>query len=173
MAGQAIRTTARSSPKSRYERQQRYAAPGDVSEETLYSGYGRARGPSRDRYRITTVEVEVVWAPGMYANVRDSPRRVHKLSDVRRISSQVDLWGGVCDLQLELFWGTRVWLEQLPAHVAEQIQRIVKAVEAQYLARRATMLYRCVRSTAGNQEKACSCHCIAAFCSRKSRAASP
>lgn len=114
----------------------------EVGDAPVYSGFSRKRGTLQDTYRITTTGIEIKWAPR--SRLQATRRMFVSFAYVRRISGHSKLLGNMYDLELELVWGTRVRLEQLPADVVKQVERIVEAVRHQYLARRSRMLARCV-----------------------------
>lgn len=126
------------------------AARGEADEggdDLLYTGAGRVQRMSLwPVYRITLVGVEISWPRGSGVRVAGKVQRSFPFKEVRRFSQTLDLVAaGLCDIALDLVWGSHITLERIPLEVAAQMQAIVAAEQEHYLRRRATMLDRCVQ----------------------------
>uniref|UniRef100_A0A7R9ZWS0 J domain-containing protein n=1 Tax=Pyrodinium bahamense TaxID=73915 RepID=A0A7R9ZWS0_9DINO len=132
---------------SRYEKiKQKRAksqAAQDLKDAVVYAGRSRVRRSVWSEYRITMGKIEIFWKLGPYVCSRGvQAHKIVQFQEVRRIRNRVDLQDGRCDVELELVWGTRLVLEQLPQEVAAHVIQFVTTARQRQEAKRARILDR-------------------------------
>jgi len=106
-----------------WQQRARSEAEQKSSEVLIYVGRSPVRRAAWSEYRITTAYIRV-WRTGA-----GGVSKVVRFQDVRHITNCAGLPDGRCDLEIEMVWGTRLLLEQLPQGVVEQVTRLVLAAQ--------------------------------------------